>query len=237
MRGFCLEVNGDFACFTRPEMKAERVSYEVITPSAARAIFEAILWKPSIRWRITKIEVLAPIKWMSIKRNEVKDKASPDSKINIEDSRTQRSGLILRDVRYRLYAEFDYIPIDKRAKVTNPTPDRLIDSEEVFNHKQLDTNSSESEAKYAAMFERRASKGQCFHRPYLGCREFSCQFHLIKLDLQNKTEPINETKDLGWMLYDMNYTDKAKPNPMLFRPYMKKGIILIPNPDSEEVIK
>ncbi|MDD4623570.1 MAG: type I-C CRISPR-associated protein Cas5c, partial [Kiritimatiellae bacterium] len=117
MRGFCLEVSGDFACFTRPEMKVERVSYDVITPSAARAIFEAILWKPAIRWQITKIEVLNPIRWASVRRNEVAGIASPRSGgIMIEDSRQQRAGLLLRDVRYRLYAEFTFIPVEKRTR-------------------------------------------------------------------------------------------------------------------------
>ena len=112
MKGFCLDVTGDFACFTRPEMKLERVSYDVITPSAARAIFEAIFWKPAIRWQIKKSEVLAPIRWISVRRNEVGKVASPraGSGILIEDDRQQRAGLLLRDVRYRLTAEFDYIP-------------------------------------------------------------------------------------------------------------------------------
>ena len=115
-KGFCLEVKGDFACFTRPEMKVERVSYDVITPSAARAIFDAILWKPAIRWRITKIEVLNPVRWANIRRNEVASVASPRSPgIFIEDARQQRAGLILRDVNYRLHGEFDFISPEKRG--------------------------------------------------------------------------------------------------------------------------
>ena len=106
MKGFCLEVSGDFACFTRPEMKVERVSYDIITPSAARGIFTAIFWKPAILWHITKIEVLNPIRWTSIRRNEVSAVANPRSDgILVEDARQQRAGLILRDVRYRLWAE------------------------------------------------------------------------------------------------------------------------------------
>ena len=109
MKGFCLDVSGDFACFTRPEMKVERVSYDVITPSAARGIFTAIFWKPAIRWRITRIEVLNPIRWTSVRRNEVSAVASPRTDgIFVEDVRQQRAGLILRDVRYRLHAEFDF---------------------------------------------------------------------------------------------------------------------------------
>ena len=112
MKGFCLDVSSDFACFTRPEMKVERVSYDVITPSAARSIFSAIFWKPAIRWRITKIEVMNPIRWLSVRRNEVSAVASPRAPgIFVEESRQQRAGLILRDVRYRLYAEFDFSEI------------------------------------------------------------------------------------------------------------------------------
>ena len=117
MRGFCLDVSGDFACFTRPEMKVERVSYDVITPSAARGVFSAIFWKPAINWRITRIEVMNPIRWTSVRRNEVSAVASPKSDgIFAEDVRQQRAGLLLRDVRYRLYAEFDFIPPEKRSK-------------------------------------------------------------------------------------------------------------------------
>ena len=131
MRGFCLEVSGPYACFTRPEMKVERVSYDVITPSAARAIFEAILWKPAIRWHVTKIAVFAPIRWISVRRNEVGQVASPRSTgIFIEEERQQRAGLFLRDVRYRLHAEFEFIPPEQRGKVLNPVPEHLVDAEE-----------------------------------------------------------------------------------------------------------
>lgn len=110
---YCLEVWGDWACFTRPELKVERVSYDVITPSATRAIFEAILWKPAIRWQVTKIEVLNPIRWANIRRNEVGAVASVSkmSPIYIEDKRQQKNTLLLQDVRYRLYAKLVYIPV------------------------------------------------------------------------------------------------------------------------------
>ena len=148
-QGFCLEVWGDYACFTRPEFKVERVSYEVITPSAARAIFEAIFWKPAIKWIITKIEVLNPITWTNIRRNEVGALASK-SPIYIEDKRQQKNALILKNVRYRIWATMKYIPVEQRDN--NNTTD----------------GSHESAGKYLAMFERRASKGQYFHQPYLG---------------------------------------------------------------------
>lgn len=238
MKGFCLEVSGPFACFTRPEMKVERVSYDVITPSAARAIFEAILWKPAIRWRVKKIEVLAPIRWISVRRNEVGKVASPRSDgIFIEDERQQRAGLLLRDVKYRLYAEFDFIPPDKWAAIYNPVPEYLIDTEEAEELKKQDVRKDETEAKYAAMFERRAKKGQCFNQPYLGCREFSASFRLV--DPKEETvKPIGDTRDLGFMLYDMDFTtDPHDPKAMFYRANMKNGTIMVPDRESEEVKK
>jgi CRISPR-associated protein Cas5d len=226
MRGFCLEVWGEYACFTRPEMKVERVSYDVITPSAARAIFDAILWKPAIRWRVQKIEVLAPVRWISVRRNEVGKVASPKSKgIYIEDERQQRAGLLLRDVKYRLHAEFEFIPQEKRGKVMNPVPEWLVDVTEMNEVKKPDIRSDETEAKYAAMFERRAKKGQCFHHPYLGCREFAANVKLV--DPVN--EPISESRDLGWMLYDMDFSNPKDIKPQFFHPEMKNGIIDLRN--------
>ena len=130
---FCLEVWGEYACFTRPEMKVERVSYDVITPSAARAIFEAIFWKPAIRWQIKKIEVLRPVRWISVRRNEVGAVMSSRSVggLFIEECRQQRAGLFLRDVKYRLFAELIFIPHDKRPVVRNPVPQELDDAEEM----------------------------------------------------------------------------------------------------------
>lgn len=226
MRGFCLEVWGDYACFTRPEMKVERVSYDVITPSAARAIFDAVLWKPAIIWRVKKIEVLAPIRWVSVRRNEVGKVASPRSKpIFIEDDRQQRAGLFLRDVKYRLYAEFEFIPPDKRGKIFNPVPEWLVDDQEAAALKQPDARPDETEAKYAAMFERRAKKGQCFNQPYLGCREFFCAFRLVDPE-KEPAAPIDETRDLGWMLYDLDYTDPGNIKPQFFYAKMENGVII-----------
>ncbi len=229
MRGFCLEVSGPYACFTRPEMKVERVSYDVITPSAARAIFDAILWKPAIVWRVKKIEVLAPIRWVSVRRNEVGKVASPRSDcIFIEDSRQQRAGLFLRDVKYRLFAEFEFIPPDKRGKVFNPVPEWLVDKEESAELKKPDVRPDETEAKYAAMFERRAKKGQCFNQPYLGCREFSCAFRLVDPVAEPAT-PIAETRDLGWMLYDLDFTNPADIKPQFFHAQITNGVIDLRN--------
>ncbi len=237
MKGFCLEVSGNFACFTRPEMKVERVSYDVITPSAARAVFDAILWKPAIYWQVRKIEVLAPVKWISVRRNEVGKVASPRSDgIFIEDDRQQRAGLLLRDVKYRLHAEFVFIPKEKRGKVCNPVPEWLVDSDEVVDLNKPDILKDETEAKYAAMFERRARKGQHFHQPYLGCREFAADVHLVDPAAEPAT-PVSETRDLGWMLYDLDYSEPTDIKPMFFRAKIEGGVICVPPPDSEEVRK
>ena len=235
MKGFCLEVSGPFACFTRPEMKVERVSYDVITPSAARAIFDAILWKPAIFWQIKRIEVLAPIKWISVRRNEVGKVASPRSDgFFVEDERQQRAGLFLRDVRYRLHGEFRFIPPDKRGKTVNPVPEWLIDVGEAVAMKIPDRRPDETEAKYAAMFERRARKGQHFHQPYLGCREFAANVQLVDPKLTSPA-PITDSHELGFMLYDLDFTDPADIKPMFFRAKLDNGVIAVPDRDSPEV--
>lgn len=216
MKTFCLEVSGDFACFTRPEMKVERVSYDVITPSAARAVFEAILWKPEITWRVTQIEVLNPIKWINLRRNEVASvvsvrnvesamkTGSGDLALYIEDDRQQRAGLFLRDVRYRIHARLEL------------------------------TGSDNNFAKYTEMFRRRAEKGQCFNQPYLGCREFSCDFRLVD-PVKEPVARINESRDLGWMLYDLDYTDRSNPKPRFFKAYLDNGAVSVPDWSSQEV--
>lgn len=215
MKPFCLEVRGDFACFTRPEMKVERVSYDLITPSAARAVFESILWKPAIRWRMRRIEVLAPVKWISVRRNEVGAVASTRNAqtamsegrgqlaLYIEDERQQRAGLFLRNVAYRLYADMEMVGEDAR---TNP-------------------------AKYLSMFTRRASTGQCVNQPYLGCREFAARFRLVELDGDGRPGPDEPpclqdwTENLGWMLYDLDYRNPAAPQPRFFKAQVQGGAI------------
>ena len=237
-RTFCLEVRGDYACFTRPEMKVERVSYDVITPSAARAVFEAIFWKPAIRWQIRKIEVLKPIKWISVRRNEVGAVASERAEqLFIEDNRQQRAGLFLRDVHYRLHAELVFVPVDKRTKVTRPVPEVLQEASETDAFRQ--DGNDENPGKYNAMFERRARKGQCFNQPYLGCREFSCSFKLIDDPVNAALEvpPINESRELGFMLYDLDFSNPDNPRPAFFRAKMNNGVIMVPSWDSEEVHK
>lgn len=243
---FCLEVWGDYACFTRPEMKVERVSYDVITPSAARAVFEAIFWKPAFEWRIKKIEVLNPIRWVNIRRNEVGavandssegiciDELKPDGKPKY---RQQRAGLFLKDVRYRIYADLVFIPPKKRKSTPNPLPEYLVDSaekEELLGRSLTEEHPNENPAKYNAMFERRAKKGQCFFQPYLGCREFSCFFKLVDTEQESAT-PIPETRDLGFMLYDMDYSDPADIRPAFFRAKLENGVLNVPDWESEEV--
>jgi CRISPR-associated protein Cas5d len=241
VRNWCLEIWGDYACFTRPEMKVERVSYDVITPSAARAIFESILWKPAISWQVTKIEVLNPIKWVSIRRNEVgKEVYAPTAGqmagepsapmgINIENERQQRAGLLLKDVRYRLHGYFDFIPPEERQANRAASPEFWAGEEE----RAASAGEDEKPAKYAAMFERRAQKGQCFHRPYLGCREFACYFKLVNSD-DEPVAPIKDTRDLGFMLYDMDYAANLEdPPPLFFRALLEKGVV---NTDRRKVV-
>jgi len=242
MREFCLEVSGPYACFTRPEMKVERVSYDVITPSAARAIFEAILWKPAIRWRITRIEVLAPIRWASVRRNEVGRKASPRTDgIFIEDEhvRQQRAGLLLRDVKYRLFANLEFISPERRTKICNSAPEHVLVAEEAEEPCKPEVRADETEAKYVAMFERRAKKGQCFNQPYLGCREFSCEFRLVNPETEPVIPPaeLAGPRALGWMLYDLDYTNSAAIRPLFFRASMEDGVIKVPDRDSREEVR
>lgn len=215
--GIKLHIWGDFACFTRPEMKAERVSYDVITPSAARGVLEAIYWKPQIRWVVEKIHVLNPIHFTSIRRNEVgKKMPAPDAKmmkgekavpsILIEDERQQRASLILRNVAYLIEARID-----------------LLDPTEPIG-KHLD------------MFNRRARKGQYFHHPYLGTREFPASFELIEnaADLPPAASEFAGEKDLGFMLHDIAFEQDARTKkvksttPRFFRAHLQDGVITVP---------
>jgi CRISPR-associated protein Cas5d len=210
MTHFCLEVSGPFACFTRPEMKVERVSYDVMTPSAARSIFEAILWKPAIRWRVHRIEVLKPIRWINLRRNEVSAVVSTRNvqqamavgsgqlALYIEDERQQRAGYFLRDVAYRIHADLS-----------------------------LALGCNEPLMKYTEMFTRRATKGQCVNQPYLGCREFAAAFSLVSPDAPD-VPPIGDTRELGWMLHDLDFTHPSDPQPRFFNAKMAKGVIEVP---------
>ena len=225
---YCLEVWGDYACFTRPELKVERVSYDVITPSAARAIFEAILFKKyAMRWQVTKIEVLKPIKWTSVRRNEVGATASTKSaSIYIEDKRQQKNSLLLKDVKYRIWAKLVFISVSERPK------------EAFAKHKP---GADENPMKYYQMFERRAEQGQCFTQPYLGTREFSASFRLVDSDKEELIPALSANddgnRDLGIMLYDMDFSNPKDIQPMFYRAYMKEGVIIVPPFNSEEILR
>lgn len=220
MTSLCLEVRGDYACFTRPELKVERVSYDVMTPSAARAVFEAVLWKPAIRWEIDRIEVLQPIQWSSIRRNEVGSKVPTRSvetamrgsealrAFYADDDRQQRASMVLRDVAYRIWAE-------------------LVLTE--------GAGSNDGLVKYIEMFRRRASHGQCVNQPYLGCREFACAFELIEGPAL-RAQAIDESRDLGIMLYDLDFADAEMPQPLFFRANLAQGVLHVPKRDSTEVL-
>lgn len=216
--GIKLKIWGDRACFTRPEMKAERVSYDVITPSAARGILEAIHWKPAIRWHIDKIHVLKPVVFESIRRNEVGSKISAGSISKamkagstenlvsyINEDRQQRAATVLRNVAYVIEAHFE---------LTNKSDE------------------TDSVGKHLDIFNRRARKGQYFHAPCLGNREFPANFELIDNDDIPISELSNEI-DLGWMLHDFDFIDNCTPH--YFRAVMKNGVIDVPPFQSEEV--
>jgi CRISPR-associated protein Cas5d len=201
-----LKVWGEYACFTRPEMKVERVSYDVMTPSAARGILEAILWKPAIRWEVQRVHVLKEIRFQSIRRNELKSKiplpniskeVQQSRRIYVEKDRLQRAALVLRDVAYVIEARFEMT--DKAGLDDNP-------------------------GKFAEMFRRRAKAGQCHYQPYLGCREFSCCFEPVEGDIPSA---IDKNGDLGWMLYDIDFQDDMRP--LFFRPEIRHGIIDLPS--------
>lgn len=216
--GVRLLASGEFACFTRPEMKVERVSYDVMTPSAARGILEAIYWKPAICWIVEAIDVLKPIRFQLIRRNEVGQKAPAASIRNamnsgdisdialiVEDHRQQRAATVLVDVAYVIRAHFEL--------TGKAGPD-------------------DNEGKHLNSFNRRARKGQCFHQPCLGTREFPARFRLIE---RGKSAPltVSETRDLGFMLYDIDHVgDRAS---LFFRASLKDGVMRVPPPGSSEI--
>ena len=217
-----LHIWGDRACFTRPEMKVERVSYDVLTPSAARGILEAIHWKPAIRWHVTRIHVLRPIRFQSIRRNEVGAKASAANAasamkrgttdglgIAVDENRQQRAALVLTDVAYVIEAHFTMTP---RA------------------------GPEDTPAKHISMFNRRAAQGQCFHRPCLGTREFPAEFALLEegAPLPESTL-IERDRDFGWMLHDIDFANGNESR--FFRAEMKDGAIEVPPLDAAEVVR
>jgi CRISPR-associated protein Cas5d len=205
-----IHVWGEFACFTRPEMKVERVSYDVLTPSAARGIVEAIYWKPEIRWRITRFHVLKPIRFTSIRRNEVASKVPAANvatamkrgrgalALYVEDDRQQRAATVLRHVAYVIEGQFDII------------------------------GGEDNRAKHLDQFNRRARDGRCWSRPYLGCREFPADFALIGEGepLPAVDSELRGVRELGYMLHDIDFAGGLTPR--FFRATMRDGVVEVP---------
>lgn len=204
-----LEVWGDGALFSRPEFKVEKVSYDVMTPSAARGVLEAIYWHPGLCWVIDRIVVMNPIRFNNIKRNEVKSTISPIgvrtalrknrmvTPLYTAEDKQPRAAMYLRDVRYVIEAHFV-----------------LTDA----------IGPDDSAAKFQSMFNRRAAKGQCYHHPYLGCREFPAAFRLRESDEEPRGFEMGN-RDLGFMLYDMDYSDPENIKPMFFRGVLHNGVL------------
>ena len=218
-----LEVWGDYALFARPEMKTERVSYDVITPSAARGILDAILWHPGMKWRVERIQVCSPIRFTNIRRNEVsqtisarnvraamgKDPAALDRLYLVtSDCIQQRAAMILRDVHYVIDAHFDMT--DKAAP-------------------------SDNKAKFREMARKRIAKGQCYHAPYFGTREFPVRKFQECAERPPCPDELKGEKDLGWMLLDMDFSNPQDIQPKFFRAVMRDGVIDVPDLESEAV--
>lgn len=216
-----LEVWGDYALFTRPEMKVERVSYDVMTPSAARGLIEAIYWHPGIQWTIDRIIVCNPIRFTNIRRNEVKATVSARAARTVMEHGTgelflsaseniqQRAALVLRDVRYVIEAHFDM--------TANAAP-------------------SDNSGKFQDIAKRRIRKGQFYHQPYFGCREFPANFRLCEAVSPCPSDLLGE-RDLGLMLLDLDYTNQENIQPMFFRAVLHDGILEVPRPDGEGVFR
>lgn len=204
-----VEVWGEYACFSRPEMKVERVSYDVMTPSAARGLLESIYWHPGMRWMIDKIYVLNPIRFTNIRRNEVKSKISARNVssvmnggtapllISTADDIQQRAAMVLQDVHYVIEAHFEM------TEKASP---------------------GDNEGKFSDIMRRRLEKGQCYHQPCFGCREFPAQFRKWEGG-EITTAGLNSDVDLGFMLFDLDYSDSRNITPMFFRAQLKKGVL------------
>lgn len=218
--GIRLKVWGEHACFTRPEMKVERVSYDVMTPSAARGILEAIHWKPAIRWVVDAIHVLEPIRFQSIRRNEVGSKA-PAGKIKSALKRGDLEDL-------SLLADEDR---QQRASTVLVKPAYVIEA-----HFELTAKAGpeDNEGKHLDIFNRRAARGQCFHQPCLGTREFAAYFELIPPDAPLPSPIAEPSRDLGFMLWDIDHRAPGRPS-LFFRAMLDQGVVRIPAPGSPEI--
>ena len=223
-----LRIWGDLACFTRPEMKVERVSYPVPTPSAIRGILEAILYKPQFRWHVHRIAVRRPIKFLSFRRNEVKAiaNARKPEPILAEDERTQRNTLALRDVDYVIEASMELNRLANQPREKPFAPD--------------EPQGDDNLGKYYGMFRRRAEKGQCFTQPCFGCREFPANFELVQARDMIVSLDANVDTDLGYILYDVFDLDipenwkpgkieKPQPLSTFFQARLKNGVVNVPD--------
>lgn len=217
--GIRLKVWGEHACFTRPELKVERVSYDVMTPSAARGILEAIHWKPAIRWVVDAIHVLEPIRFQSIRRNEVGHKA-PAGKIKSAMKRGDLGGL-------QLLVDEDR---QQRASTVLVKPAYVLEAHFELTAK---AGAEDNEGKHLDIFNRRAARGQCFHQPCLGTREFAAHFELLAED-DELPPAIPETRDLGFMLWDIDHQAAGRPS-LFFRAALANGIMKVPSPTSPEI--
>lgn len=215
----CLEVWGEYALFTRPEMKVERVSYDCMTPSAARGLLEAIYWHPGLRWVIDRIHICAPIRFTNVRRNEVKSTISASAVrtvmtrgkgelfLSTSEDIQQRAALLLRDVRYVIEAHFEMT--DQAAAGDNP-------------------------GKFQDIIKRRIRRGQFYHQPYFGCREFPAHFRLCE-EIPACPDALKGEKDLGYMLWDMDYSNPEEIYPLFFRARLTDGVLVVPTRESGEV--
>lgn len=229
--GIRLHVTGRNALFTRPELKVERFSYDVMTPSAARGVLEAIHWKPAIRWVIDRIHVLEPIRFQSIRRNEIGHKI-PAGKVKQAMNRGDLEGL-------QLLVDEDR---QQRASTVLVNPAYVIEAH--FEMTQR-AGAADSEGKHLDIFNRRAAKGQCFHQPCLGTREFAADFRLVQpgaplparsVAAQGSDLGFGTPRDLGLMLWDIDHAAHGRPS-LFFRAKLVDGIVDVPPPDSPEVLR
>ena len=216
-----VEVWGDYALFTRPELKVERMSYDVMTPSAARGLLESIYWHPGLRYQILNIYVLNPIAFSSIRRNEVKSRISAQKVreamsgkqtelyLCTSDDIQQRAATVLRGVHYVIEARFDMTPA---------------------------ASPSDNPGKFRDILRRRLERGQCYHQPCFGVREFPAFFRAWPGGPIPTAYP-EETRDLGLMFYDMDYRDPENILPMFFRAKLERGVLHVPEADSGEVLR
>lgn len=204
-----VKVTGDYACFTRPDLKVERMTYPCMTPSAARGILDSILWKPEFQWYVRRIIVLNPVRFLSVKRNEIKTKQGKNP-IVIEEKRVQRNSVILRDVAYIIEASIFM------KDATKQMFEKYVGMTE----------------KNEGMFPRRVRKGQCWRRPYLGTREFSAEF----MQPDESDQPIQDTIPIGSMLFDIFYDEAGKPQPLFFEAAIHDGVLNCEVPENEQMM-